>query len=404
MRIETVLHRRILGAVGSLHKVRAAALSAAVMSLSYGAFLTVTALGRGLRSGAKAKHNIKRIDRVLSNRALHRERHSIYQALCRRLCQGLRYPVILVDWSDIVEQERMRVIRAALSVNGRAIPLYEAVYPLKRYNKPRTHELFLETLRRLLPSECIPVVVTDAGFRGPWFRSVERLGWHWLGRVRNDINYRVVSVGVWSAAKTLYRKANSRVRYIGQCELSSKRPYGCHLYLYKKRNQHTKSKRSTYHKAKHSGSAVFSKQQRDPWLLATDMGPEFMSGPRIIEMYRRRMGIEAAFRDLKSDRFGFGLTLARTRDIERLNVLLLIAALTTVCLWWVGLVAREQGWQKDFQANTVRDRPVLSVPFLALQVLRRVDYEVPLPELLRAQWLLEQHIRDVHQQLFRGDL
>jgi hypothetical protein len=28
-------------------------------------------------------------------------------------------------------------------------------------------------------------VITDAGFRAPWFRAVEAMGWHWIGRVRH---------------------------------------------------------------------------------------------------------------------------------------------------------------------------------------------------------------------------
>lgn len=31
----------------------------------------------------------------------------------------------------------------------------------------------------------IYLLVTDAGFRGPRFRAVEAMGWHWLGRLRN---------------------------------------------------------------------------------------------------------------------------------------------------------------------------------------------------------------------------
>jgi hypothetical protein len=404
MRIATVLHRSLLAEIPSIHQVRATAIGAAVTSLAHGAFLTVTALGRGLQSRAKTKHNIKRMDRLLSNRALHTERLPLYQALCRRLCQGLKHPVVIVDWSDIVEQQRLLVIRAALAVNGRAIPLYEAVYPLKHYNTPRTHQAFLETLKTLLPGDCIPIIVTDAGFRGPWFRAVESLGWYYLGRVRNAIHYRPLSTGAWQATQQLYRRANQRIRYLGHCELSSKRPYACHLYLYKKRSRHTHAKRSTYHQAKHSASSVFAQQQRDPWLLATNMTPEFMSAPFVVQLYRKRMGIEAAFRDLKSDQFGFGLTLSRSRNIERLNTLLLIAALTTVCLWWIGLTAQQRSWQRHFQANTVRDRLVLSMPFLALQVIRRADYSLTLTELMQAQFLLQQHIIDTHQSEFRGDL
>ena len=155
MRIEKVLHTNLLDPVPGLHAKRAGALTAMVSSLVHGAFLTVTSLGRRLQSPAKTKHNIKRADRTLSNKALQRDRLSIYRTLCARLCGHLKHPVILVDWSDIAEQERLLVIRAALVVDGRALPLYEEVYALKHYSKPRIHREFLNTLKSLLPAHCI---------------------------------------------------------------------------------------------------------------------------------------------------------------------------------------------------------------------------------------------------------
>ena len=104
------------------------------------------------------------------------------------------------------------------------------------------------------------------------------------------------------------------------------------------------------------------------------------------------MQIEAAFRNLKSDQFGFGMTLSRSHHIERLNILLLIAALATLCLWWIGLHAREQGWQRYFQANTTRHRPVLSALFLALQVVKHYGHCLSATELIRADQLLRLHI------------
>ncbi len=138
------------------------------------------------------------------------ERLALYQALCQRLCQHLPQPWILVDWSDIVEQQRLLLIRAALVVEGRALPLYEAVYPLKHYNTPTTHARFLRELKELLPAHCRPIIITDAGFRGPWFAAVEKLGWHWIGRVRNCINYRLKSHSTWKNTTELYERANAR--------------------------------------------------------------------------------------------------------------------------------------------------------------------------------------------------
>lgn len=381
MRAIKVLHKTLLKSVPQMHLNRCHALTSAVESLLCGAFLTVTALGRGLHRDAYTKHNIKCVDRLLSNPHLHAERQAIYQALCHQLCATLTHPVILVDWSDIVEQDRLMLIRAALVVDGRAITLYESIYTLKHYNKPSTHRQFLRELKNLLPAQCTPIIVTDAGFRGPWFRAVEKLGWHWLGRVRNCVNYRLHSRTQWRRTTDLYYRAHSRVQYLGSADLSSKRPYPCHLYLYKKPRQHRKANRSCLHMAKHSNCDVFETQQKEPWLLATNLSPEAFSPKRVAQLYGKRMQIEEAFRDLKSDKFGFGLTISRSKNIQRLNSLLLIAALATLCLWWVGLYAQQQGWHRHFQANTITDRKVLSIPFLALQVLQRPDYPIRLYDL-----------------------
>ena len=106
------------------------------------------------------------------------------------------------------------------------------------------------------------------------------------------------------------------------------------------------------HKTKHSNCDVFESQQKDPWLLATNLEPTEFSSKRIVQLYGKRMQIEEAFRDLKSDKFGFGVTNSRSKNINRLNVLLMIAALVTLCLWWVGLLAQQQGWHRHFQANS----------------------------------------------------
>jgi hypothetical protein len=394
MRLLKVLHNHVLDSVPGLHATRATALVTAVQSLLDGAFLTVTALGRGLPGPVASKHNIKRMDRLLSNAHLHAERDRVYRALCHHLCRSLPRPLILVDWSDIVEQQRLMLLRAALVVNGRAVPLFERIYPLRQYNSPQTHRRFLCEFKQLLPTHCRPILITDAGFRGPWFAAVEKLGWQWIGRIRNGVNYRLAEHHPWRQTASLYAKATHKPSYLGQASLSSKHPYACHLYLYKKRLQHRYAKRSTHHLAKHSNSAVFAKQQRDPWLLATNLNPEHFSPAQIVALYAKRMQIEAAFRDLKSDQFGFGMTLSRSHRVERLNILLLIAALATLCLWWIGLHAREHGWHRQFQANTTVHRTVLSPLFLALQVIKHYGPRLTATELIHADTRLLQHISD----------
>src|SRR5215208_7172213 len=214
-----LLRRWLRRACPAVHAVRATALVAVVEALVLGAKLALTHLGRNLRSAAYAKHSIKRVDRLLGNRRLHRERALIYRALAHWLLAATPRPILLIDWADCGSGEkgkkgkkkgRWLLLRAAVPLGGRAVPIYEEVHPLRRYNSPRTHRRFLQQLRAVLPASCAPILVTDAGFRGPWFREVERYGWDWIGRVRNQVKYRLASEGAdgaWAYTQALYAAA-----------------------------------------------------------------------------------------------------------------------------------------------------------------------------------------------------
>ncbi len=75
----------------------------AVQSLLDGQQLSLTELGRNITGSVAAKHNIKRIDALLGNHALHNERFDIYRWHARLLCGANPMPVILIDWSDVRE-------------------------------------------------------------------------------------------------------------------------------------------------------------------------------------------------------------------------------------------------------------------------------------------------------------
>jgi hypothetical protein len=64
-----------------MHQARQLALEVNVMAALSGTRLTVTDLGRSIKSQAKQKHCIKRAERLLSNTHLHAQRESIYAEL-----------------------------------------------------------------------------------------------------------------------------------------------------------------------------------------------------------------------------------------------------------------------------------------------------------------------------------
>ena len=120
---------------------------------------------------------------------------------------------------------------------------------------------------------------------------------------------------------------------------------------------------------------------RTPWLLATSLLHHRGAGTRIKRIYAQRIQMEETIRDLESHRFGFALRYVRTKRPERLEALLLVAALASFILWLLGLAAADRQWGRQFQANTERRRNVLSTVFLGRELWRNHRFKVTLTEL-----------------------
>ena len=381
MHASGVLRRWLRRACPGIHAVRRAAVAQVVEALVLGGKLTLTHLGRNLRSAAFVKHSIKRVDRLLGNRHLHAERLTIYHALARWLLAATPRPILLIDWSDCMPGHRWLMLRAAVPLGGRAIPVYEEIHPLGRYNSPRTHRRFLEHLRAVLPATCAPILITDAGFRRPWFREVDRYGWDWIGRVRNKIKYQLEGAA-WAYTTALYPEATPSPRYLGSALLSRRQPYRCQLYLVRQYRRGRGRPRKAHGQS--SSARRCRKLYKDPWLLATSLPHDRGAARRVIKLYARRMQIEEGIRDTKNTRWGFGLHYARSRHPERLELLLLIAALGTLVCWLSGLVAETRHWTRHFQVNTLRTQVVLSTVFLGRQLLTSLRFRPRCCELLEA--------------------
>ena len=337
------------------HRGRVQALVRVVSALLDGGKLALTHLGRHRRGDAFVKHHIKAVDRLLGNAHLHRDRDGVYSALARKVLGGVARAVILVDWDDSALAHKQVILKAAVPVKGRTTSIYEEVHPMRRYNNARAHRQYLQRLHALLPQGCRPIIVTDAGFRGPWFRDVEALGWDWVGRIRNRTKYLRPETARWCFIRSLYRQA------VRGSRRGPGRPRKRRVQRPKYRTLHCTA-----------------------WLLATSLPHDCGAGARITRIYAQRMQIEETTRDLKSHRFVFALRYARAKRCERLEALLLIAALATLVLWLLGLVASKHQWGRHFQANTERRRTVLSAVFLGQELWRNHRFKATLAELLDA--------------------
>ncbi|MFT4100280.1 MAG: hypothetical protein QM674_04415 [Burkholderiaceae bacterium] len=106
--------------------------------------------------------------------------------------------MIVVDWSTITRDESLHLLRAAVSVGGRALPVRDEVHEGGKLGNPDVHKRFLKRLRAQLPGDQDPILISDAGFSVPWFRSVQACGFGCIGRLRGRVLIRPVNEDEWA--------------------------------------------------------------------------------------------------------------------------------------------------------------------------------------------------------------
>lgn len=181
-----LLQKCLLSALEPMHMRRRESLLGSVAALIDGRRLVLMDLARSWPGQERVAAPLKRVDRLLSNAHLADERESIYSAMGKWcLCQP--QPVILVDWSPVNRRGKFYLLRAALAVGGRALTLWERVTPAKECNAPQHEQALLRALEQMMPIGSTPILVTDAGFKSPWFKAVTAMGWDFVGRLRGSV-------------------------------------------------------------------------------------------------------------------------------------------------------------------------------------------------------------------------
>lgn len=363
---------------GYVHRTRMVALQCAVDSVKDGATVSITAMGRQLSSQVRIKHRIKRMDRLVGNPNLYADRVAFYRAMSHWLLKAIPQPLILIDWSDFSKDRKQQLLRAAVPVGGRSMTLFEELHPLERLGNREVQHRFLDSLRALLPEQCTPIVIADSGFRVPFYRYVESLGWHWLGRIRSrDLVAWQTNQSHWFPAKSLYEKADSRPNRLGEAQWTRATPQAACLYLVRqpKRGRHAISSAGSQKKSKHSKENA--KRENEPWLLVASPTLKSFPARRIVNFYKTRMQIEENFRDTKSVSFGLGTARENRTTSIRASNLLLIAALSTLVLWASGVFALQQNLERLVIAHSSSTRSYHSVIHIARLLIRYVRMKLP---------------------------
>ena len=359
-----ICHKFINKSLSNFNKARMNSLLTCSDALIKGNRLTLTDIGRNLAGKAKVKHKIKRTDRLLKNPKLQDELIDIYGALAQRLYSSLPYLVIAVDWSGCCRSD-YHLLRASLVVEGRSLPVYNMVVKTDNYGKHKTHIAFLADLKRIFKTDKKVYIITDGGYLTPWFSEVLNLGWHFVGRLRGTMKCKLVKSEQWETLKELHNGATNKPFSLGEATIGLKSKTSCtaHLSLYKGIEK-GRTGRSKFTK----DTKMYQKMANEPWLLASSDAS--LTSTQVVELYSKRMQIEQNFRDDKSPRFGFSWRFSKSEGINRMSVLCLISCIATLTLWFIGFEAERRELHYQFQANTIKNRRVLSFISLSKNMLK----------------------------------
>jgi len=373
----TVVTQVMQACLPLMHAARWCALRDVVVSAVNGHALGLVALAVGTPRTTKVRHRVKCVDRLLGNTHLEAHRLDLYTALARQWLTGLPQLLIVVDWSSLTADMQWHWLRASVVCDGRSITLYEEVHPRKHLGSLAVHKRFIKRLEQLLPKSAHPpIVMTDAGFRNPWFRLIAAQGWQWVGRVRNRDFVRRNEAEDWKPAKQLYEQARSVAADLGAYETVRNHPLKCRLVRVKHSPKGRKHRYASGKDQNNSTARKCASRHREPWLLSCSPSLGHLNAEAVVRLYAQRMRIEEEFRDTKNVVLGAGLALSRSHGQQRLQALLLIGHIAQMAKRLIGEAAKGAQLHLQLMSTNRKERAELSVMMLAKRVIDS-------PELLR---------------------
>lgn len=344
----------------SIHENRLNALFDVVTALQHSHELSLSALSRRLAGKTSIKNKIKKTDRLLGNRHLHKELNQLYEGLSQFVFTYVAHLTeipIIVDLCFIKDDGAVQMLSAEVATKGRTLPIYRELFAEGEL-AGRAND-FLTKLKNMLPEGKEVVFIMDAGFTIEWFQVIESLGWNWLSRIRGIKSIKLSRLAEWILIKDFIPKVSQKTVTYNEAFLTERHQHACRIVTTKKLTKGRKVKISRGKVSSKIASGSYSKSAREPWILATNLPLKYNS-VKIIKLYEKRMQIEQSFRDIKSKQFGLAGRNVRTKNIYRWAVKMLLAAIVQIAFWILGVIGHSQGLQKIFQSNTIKDRKVFS--------------------------------------------
>lgn len=314
----------------SLHKKRQQSIAYAAMGVlaSNSLFLHRIAEGLVKTRGGKKKHATKQIDRLLSNKGI-----SIWDLSASWVPYVLRNQAkvtVALDWTSFYDDDQSMLSLNVVTGKGLSTPLLWKSVDKKqlKHNRARYEDQLLSRLRDVLP-DCIEVtLLADRGFADQkFFRFLnEELKFNYIIRIKS-------STTIISGEKKL--KAKEWLRPDGRI-LGLKNPS---ITL------------NSYEVSQFV--AIQDKGMKAAWFLVSNTT---LKPREIVNLYSKRWKIEPYFRDLKDERYGWGLEKTHVKSCERRDKLMLILALSYTLLVILGEAGEQIGFDGKLKVNTVKTR------------------------------------------------
>ena len=311
----------------------------------------VLALGRAMEGPVAAKHRIKRVDRFLGNQQV--EIDLVSQAIFHQFRAQNEPVVVLADWTDRHPYQQLVL---ALPRDGRAIPFYSIT--VEKGDGTGAHAGLmiqaeteaLEALADMCGDTVRPIIIANRGFGNTrWLGDIQNWGWYFVQRISREIYMEtehytghLYELGIPRGRRPRdWGRGTMTNKFLGPVTLVT----------------------------------VHDRDANEPWFLVTNLEEELPR--RIVNLYKRRMWIEAMFRDLKNSNWGLGMDHVRLTNEGRFDRHFLILALAYIFLFAFGAAAERAGLGDRLKANTTDER-VLSLARIGNYFLQTSLLAIPI--------------------------
>lgn len=317
---------------GGEHHKRIISMANAALGIIASGSLIIHRIGRGLAKtlNLSDKHAIKQVDRLLSNKKLSVE--NCLSLLVPYVIGARKDIKITMDWTDFDKDKQTTLFLHLVTSHGRATPLLWKTFSKKslKGNRNSYEDALLCRLRELIPNDVRVTILADRGFCDiKLFDFIKKeLKFDYVIRVRGNI--------VVASKEGVTKSAKEWVNKTGRIKTLSHSTITCGKYEIP------------------TLVCVQDKNMKSPWCIVSS--DDNISGSSLVRWYSKRWGCEPQFRDIKNLHFGMGLSITHIKTSERRDRLLLIHAIATIILTFLGAAGENIGLDRYLKANTVKKR------------------------------------------------